>query len=123
MIYGIGTDIVSVLRIKRIVHKHKGFVKRFFTEEEATYFEQINYRAESIAGMFSAKESVVKALGTGFRDFSMKDIEIRKDDLGCPYAVLYRKAKKLFHQKKLSSIYLSISHEKEFAVSVCVIEA
>lgn len=122
MIYGIGTDIVSVLRIKRIVHKHKSFVKRFFTEEEATYFEQINYRAESIAGVFSAKESVAKALGTGFRNFSMKDIEIRKDDLGCPKVILYREAKRLFNEKKLSYIHLSISHEKEFAISVCMIE-
>lgn len=122
MIYGIGTDIVSVLRIKMVVQKHKGFVKRFFTEEEATYFEQINYRPESIAGFFSAKESVAKALGTGFRDFSMKDIEVKKDNLGCPQIVLHRKAKELFDQKGLSCIYLSISHEREFATSFCVIE-
>jgi len=82
-----GIDIVEIGRIKKILDKHNDFIKRNFSEREAEYISEKNFRAETIAGMFAAKEAFSKYLGTGFRGFNLSDIEVLHNELSKPYIV------------------------------------
>ena len=84
-ILGIGVDIVQNKRIKDLI-KNKIFINRTFGKKEIMiskkFFDKTNYFAKR----FSAKESLAKALGTGFRNnLNLKDIQILIDKLGNPY--------------------------------------
>ncbi len=112
MIYGVGTDIVKT---DRISSAKESFLHYAFTEKELAAFKG---RAESLAGNFAAKEAVGKALGTGISGFGLKDIEILRDERGKPYVMLHGGAA-VFSELKF---YVSISHEKEYAVAYCIAE-
>ncbi len=120
MIYGTGCDIAEVSRIGRVFDTRERIL-RIFTEKEADMFLG---HPERIAGNFCAKEAMSKALGTGFRGFSFKDIEILRDELGRPYVTgdsLRRVLEKVGIQERLK-VHISISHEKKFAVATCILE-
>lgn len=106
-----GIDITEIKRIKKALEKRADFVERIFTECEVEYIKKKNFRAETVAGMFAAKEAFSKYLGTGFSNITLKDIEIMHDSLEKPYIV--------FKGKRVAAD-LSISHSDTAAVaSVC----
>jgi holo-[acyl-carrier protein] synthase len=123
LIFGIGTDIIEVSRIKKQIEKEKGFKERIFTPAEIEYCEKRKTKAFSYAARFAAKESLFKALGTGWREgIKHKDVEILNDDLGKPDIVVYGKTKELVDAQGIKSIKISISHIEEFASAVVVME-
>lgn len=122
MFIGIGTDIVEIKRIKEAIERTSRFVEKLFTEQEKEFFLKKGSPMEHAAGAFAAKEAVSKALGTGFRHFEMRDIEIIRDTKGKPEVVLYNGAKEWFEQIGGVSILVSISHCKEYAVAMVTIE-
>lgn len=122
MIKGIGTDIIEIERIKKAFERTPHFLGKVFTPNEEIYFQKINFRAESIAGNFAAKEAVSKALGTGFRTFAPKDIEIVRDALGKPLVQLYNGAEAIKKARNISQIHLSISHCKIYAIAFATLE-
>lgn len=113
MIYGSGIDIIKIDRVERLSHK-EAFMNKFFTKKERAYLKE--KRAESIAGYFSAKEAIVKAMGTGFQGFKFKDVEVLRQN-NEPYVILHGNAKKIADNKGIEYIKVSISHEKEYAVA------
>ncbi|MDR2183832.1 MAG: holo-ACP synthase [Clostridiales bacterium] len=118
MIFGIGTDIVEISRIAKAV-KSRPLLAKCFTQAE---IDRCNAggvtAAENFAGYFAAKEAVAKALGTGFRGFAPRDIEICHDSLGKPLVRLSEKIPVPAH----ASVYISISHGKEHATAMAIIE-
>lgn len=122
MIKGIGTDIIEIGRVEKAVSATPNFINKVFTSNEINYFEKICFKSESLAGTFAAKEAVAKALGTGFRSFGLKDIEILRDALGKPYVVCLGHAKKLSLEENIHKIHVSISHCKEYAVAYAIAE-
>ncbi|MCD8238089.1 MAG: holo-ACP synthase [Clostridiales bacterium] len=112
MIYGIGTDIVKVERIEKA---KESFFERIYTERER---EELKENPQRLAGNFAAKEAVVKALGTGFREIAPIDIEILRNSEGKPYAVLNNSAE----QYNFVTIHVSITHEKDYAAAFAVAE-
>jgi holo-[acyl-carrier protein] synthase len=69
VILGIGTDLVDIRRIERVMERHGDrFVQRIFTAAERALAEGRRNRAATYAKRFAAKEACAKALGTGFRD-------------------------------------------------------
>ncbi|TCO73159.1 holo-ACP synthase [Marinisporobacter balticus] len=114
---GIGIDIIEIERIGNAISRNDQFLKRIFTSKEITYFEEINYRINTIAGNFAVKEAIMKALGTGLRNFKWVDIEIHRDDLGKPSVILYKNAKKIAAEQGIEEILISISHSKDYAVA------
>lgn len=118
MIIGIGTDIIEIDRVKKLLRKGE-FINRFFTEGERDYL--INKKPESTAGYFCAKEAVVKALGTGFMGFKWTDVEIVKVN-SVPGAILHGMALKIANEKGVKHINLSISHCRTYAVATAVME-
>ena len=113
-----GIDLLKVERIKRIylIYKDK-FLKKILTDLEIKQIKKNQMIYYKIAGKFSAKEAVVKAMGTGFSDgIKIKDIEILNHRNGKPIINLYGKAKKKIRDIESSSI--SISNEGGFVVSI-----
>lgn len=122
MIYGIGTDIVEISRIKDILDNNIKFLDKVFNKNEIEYLKSRNLRPEYVAGRFAAKEAVAKAMGTGFRGFDVKDIEIESTVLGKPIVVLKGKAKLLIQKQGEYKIHLSISHGLESAIAYVILE-
>lgn len=127
MIIGTGTDIVRIERFKNMREKTR-FMKRVFSVREQEYLATRGI--QSMAGIFAAKESVAKCLGTGFRRFFPCDIEIMHDKNGRPHVILHGRAKATANalaSKKDSqgrpssySIHISISHNQTDAIAFAV---
>ena len=113
-----GIDLLEVKRIKKIYLNYQNkFLKKIFTDSEIKQIKKNQKVYYKIAGKFSAKEAVVKAMGTGFSDgIKIKDIEIINLKNGKPIINLYGKAKKRIENIESSSI--SISNDGEFVVSI-----
>ena len=124
MIYGIGLDIIEVSRIeKQISSERKRFQQMLFTENEIKYCEHKRNKSQNYAARFAAKEAFFKAIGTGWRNGTgWKEIEIVNDELGKPEIVLHGKAKKIIEENGISNIFVSLSHLKETAVAVVILE-
>lgn len=124
MIVGIGTDIIEISRIKRAIERTKGFLERNFSEKELLYFKKRNFKVETIAGNFAAKEAVSKAIGTGFRGISLINIEVIRDELGKPLVLKNEKIKKVLLENGIEKfeIHVSISHNNENAIAYAILE-
>jgi holo-[acyl-carrier protein] synthase len=123
MIIGIGVDIVEIRRIKEAIERNDNFIEKLFDKEEIEYLKSRGMRPEYVAGRFAAKEAVSKALGTGFRGFSFKDIAIDRTALGKPIVVLKGKAKLTAQKNGNYKIHISISHGQDSAIAYAVLES
>lgn len=112
----VGTDIVDVARIKKLIRK-KRFLERIFTKEEIFYCQNKKNSAQHFAVRFAAKEAVWKALSSkaNIRGISHKEISVQRTLSGQPFVQLSPRLKKF--EKKIS---LSLSHTKEYAVAVAL---
>ncbi len=123
-IFGIGTDIIQVDRIKKNLKK-KGFVNRIFSKKEITKCKKISNPSNCFAKRFAAKEAFSKALGTGIsRGINFNEILILNKKSGKPYISLIGQTKKIFSSKvknKKTKIALSVSDEKKYAVAFVTI--
>ncbi|WP_353284813.1 holo-[acyl-carrier-protein] synthase [Wolbachia endosymbiont (group A) of Lasioglossum fulvicorne] len=116
MIHGIGTDIVYIPRVLRILQKYgEKFLNRIYTEKEIELSRKYNsqeMRARYFAKRFAAKEAFVKARGSG-QGIIMKDIEIYNDVRGKPYLTVSKDF--------ISKIHLSLSDDGDYATAFVVI--
>ena len=123
-IYGIGTDIVSINRIKNSL-KNKNFIDRIFNEKEILKCKKINNSINCYAKRFAAKEAFSKALGTGISNgIKFNEIVILNKKSGKPYINIIGQTKKILNKKfkrKKSKISLSLSDEKKYAVAFVTI--
>ena len=122
MIFGIGTDIAEVSRIKEAIDKYGDrFLNRIFTKTEKEYceiFKENKYL--HYAARFALKEAFSKAIGTGITDgFKFKEIGVKNEDNGKPVAVLEGY---LLEKYGDYIVHISLSHTKEYAVAMVIIE-
>ncbi len=123
-IYGIGTDVVNINRIKKSL-KNKKFISRLFNKNEIKKCNtQIN-KANCYAKRFAAKEAFSKAIGTGIsRGINFDEIIVYNIKSGKPGIKLLGNTKKIVNKiinKKKINIFLSLSDDKPFAVATVVI--
>jgi holo-[acyl-carrier protein] synthase len=117
-IFGIGTDIINIKRVEKILIKQKKiFINKIFTKKE---LNQLNLQSKSlpssIAKKFAAKEAFAKAFGTGFgKDLSFKDVEIFNKKSGQPYIKTNKKKFSKFKYK------LSLSDDYPWAIAFAII--
>ena len=116
----IGIDIIEVERIEKSMQS-ENFLQRMFTQQEIDYASNYVDKASHIAGIFCAKEAVMKAL-EDCKYLSFKEIEVCHYESGKPYAKLYGKALGLFEMKNCKKIEISISQTDTIATAVCVID-
>ena len=121
MIVGIGNDIIEIERVEKSISK-EGFIAKVYTQREIENIVKRGNRAETYAGIFSAKEAISKAIGTGVREFALTDLEILNDDLGKPYVIVSNKLNKIIQRKKENyQIEIAISHSKKYATAMAII--
>jgi holo-[acyl-carrier protein] synthase len=128
MIYGIGTDICDIRRIRASLEKHgERFAQKVLSDNEMQ-----TYRARSerwpergvryVATRFSAKEAFSKAIGMGMRmPMTWRLCEVAKLPSGQPTIVLHGVLKEWFEAKGLTA-HVSVSDESDYATSYCVVE-
>jgi len=119
-VLGLGNDIIEIDRIRKSIENH-GYrlVSRLFTTREQDYCFKYKDPAPHFAGRFSAKEAIVKALGTGFGEHvSWHDIEILNDEWGKPYPVFSSTLNERFDSPQ---VILSISHCQQYATAVAIL--
>ena len=119
MVLGLGLDLVEIGRIAKACEKPH-FRARIFTPAENARIDERG--AQTAAGIFAAKEAVVKALGTGFRGFGPAAIEVRVDALGKPLCALSGKALERMQALGGETIHLSITHTGDMAAAVAILE-
>ena len=125
-IFGIGTDIVNIKRMKKTLKsKNNNFKKRIFSKNEIIYCEKRKNPSSFYAKRFAAKEALSKALGTGIRKgINFKDIEILNDSFGKPSIKLSGSTAN-FLKKKIKTkkyfIYLSLSDDEPWAQATVII--
>jgi len=124
MIYGVGTDIVNIERVKKILSKNRdGFVKRVLSEHEQALFANKADSAAYFAKRFAAKEAFAKALGTGIgREVSFQDLTVRNNENGKPHFIPSEKLRQYLVENNIKQAHLSISDESQNAIAFVVLE-
>ena len=113
-----GVDIIEIPRVQRVLAGYgRRFLERIFTEGEIAYCRG---RAPNLAARFAAKEATMKALGTGTRGVSWKDIEVLRRESGEPHIRLSGRAEACAQRLGVVEISLSLSHCQEYAVAFVV---
>tara|TARA_B100001029_G_C15043155_1_gene445129 strand:- start:1076 stop:1465 length:390 start_codon:yes stop_codon:yes gene_type:complete len=123
-IYGIGTDIVNINRIKNAFKKNSNsFKKRIYTNFEIKRCERRKNKIECFAKRFAAKEALIKAIGSS-KKLKFNEIEIKNNSLGAPK--IFIKGLSLINfkknlKKRKFKIHLSLSDDKPWAVASVII--
>lgn len=128
MIYGIGTDICDIRRIKASLARHgERFARRILSDAELATWRARSQRwpergVRYLATRFSAKEAFSKAIGLGMTmPMSWRLCEIGKLPSGRPTIVLHGQLKTWFEAKGLSA-HVTVTDETDYAVTFCVVE-
>ena len=125
MILGVGTDIVAVARMRAVLARHgERFARRILAAEELEEYLADKRPAHFLAKRFAAKEALVKALGTGFRDgIKLTDIRVTHDELGKPGLRYDGKTASLLRQRGVFCSHITLSDEHDYAVAFVILEA
>lgn len=123
MIIGIGTDIIEVKRMDKLVSRGRQYLETIFSGREIDYCEAKAKRSEHYAARYAAKESILKALGTGWRGgLAYSDIEIINEESGKPQVFVRGEVKQYLDQQQTRQISISMSHSKENAIAIAILE-
>lgn len=119
MILGIGTDIVRIARMEASLARHGArFAERLLAPEEVVEFQRAARPAAFLAKRFAAKEALVKAMGTGFRDgLSLRHIAVAHEPKGRPYLVFTGRAAEMLDEMGAGDCHLSLADEQDMAIA------
>ena len=122
MIRGVGVDLIGVARVMAML-ENPNFLTRFFTPEEQAYILARGAAgAQSAAGIYAAKEAMLKALGTGIAPIGLLEVGVTHAHTGAPQAALGPKAKARLRELGGERAHISITHAEGMAAAVAVIE-
>ena len=124
MIFGIGTDIVDINRIKKMNSVQK-FAQKILGNQEMDIFESIDDEKKIyfLSKQFAAKEAFSKALGTGInKSLRFKDIEILRDEKGKPFFNFNSTSSALLSSFGIVGTHVSLSDEKDNAIAFVILE-
>lgn len=126
MIIGVGTDLIDIERVRKILEQSSGvrFIERVLTPEERKLAEDRKGRlTEFVAGRFAAKEAVVKALGCGIgKQVGFQDLQIAPGALGRPECSITKEALHCLGFEFTVRIHVSITHTETMAAAYAVAE-
>ena len=124
MIFGIGTDIVEVERIKNLSSISK-FAKKILSQNELNTFNSLNKDQQIyfLSKQFAAKEAISKALGTGIgHEISLKNIEILRDEKGKPFFNAINELSAYLSNLGITKTHVSLSDESNYAIAMVILE-
>lgn len=124
MIFGIGTDIVRVGRMREDLGRFGDrFAERILTAGELKEFHQNANKANFLARRFAAKEAAAKAMGTGFsHGISLHHIEVTHDAQGKPLLIFHARAADFMREKRIAIAHISLADEEDNAVAFVTLE-
>jgi holo-[acyl-carrier protein] synthase len=122
MIVGVGTDIVEIPRIGKMIERHgEHFLQRVYTEEEIRYCQRRKESFQHFAGRWAAKEAVMKTLGTGWtRGVGWLDIEVATKRSGQPLILIHGSAREIADHLGIGDVLISISHCRAYAMATAI---
>ena len=126
MIVGTGVDLCEISRMQQAIEAAHGrrFIERVFTAREIAYAQRRAHPAERFAARFAAKEAGMKALGTGWRNgVTWHDLEVANLPTGKPTLLLHGVAAELARKAGAVNIALSITHTKDQALAMVILES
>jgi len=123
MIVGTGIDVVHVSRLETWLSNRKLMERFFHTDEIEAALSRGKSAALSLAARFAAKEAFGKALGTGLKGIALRDIIVRNNDSGKPELQVTNTALFAFECSGAKKIHLSMTHERDNAIAVVILEA
>lgn len=123
-VIGLGLDLVEVERIRTALERHgAAFLERICRPDEVTVPVDAPQLPQHLAGVFAAKEAVLKALGTGWAEgLGFRQIEIVYRQSGCPDVRLHGRAAEQAASLGGSSFRISITHDGSHAAAVALLE-
>ena len=123
MIYGIGTDIVRIDRIRDNLERFgERFARRLLTAAELADYRVSRQPERFLAKRFAAKEAVVKALGVGFREgLTFNLIGVIHDHYGKPGIIYSGQALAYTRAAGITKSLLSLSDERDYAVAFVIL--
>jgi holo-[acyl-carrier protein] synthase len=118
-ILGIGTEIIECPRIGKMVENHgELFLRRVYTDREIRFCQSRKHAIEHFAGLWAAKEAILKALGPGWtHGVSLTDIEVRQGQRSQPRVLVAGEAKALAIRRGIGDVLVSISHCRTYATA------
>ena len=123
MVVGFGIDAVDISRIRRWMG-HAGLLARFFHSQELAETKSRGLTAAySLAARFAAKEAYGKALGTGLKGITLKNILVTNNPNGKPELTLLGDAAIPFERMHGTRIHLSLTHESNMAIAAVILES
>jgi holo-[acyl-carrier protein] synthase len=124
MVLGLGTDLIETKRVEESIKRFGDrFLLRIFSPGEIAYCLRKKNAAESFAARFAAKEAGAKALGTGIsRGVTWKEFEVKREASGRPSLHLSGRAAELAEAMGVRKIQLSLTHSRDLALAVVVVE-
>lgn len=122
--FHLGTDIIEIDRIKSACLRGKQrFLDRLFSVTEQEYCNRMSNPFPHFAVRFAAKEALLKAAGSDVRGlFKWVELCVDREDSGAPRYALTGKAKAYFLENGLKTLSLSLSHSREYALAVALVE-
>src|ERR1700722_7836935 len=122
MIVGVGTDIVEIPRIGKMIERHgEHFLQRVYTEDEIRYCQRRKESFQHYAGRWAAKEAVMKTLGTGWtRGVGWLDIEVATKRSGQPLINIRGSAREIANHLGIGEVLISISHCRAYAMATAI---
>ena len=124
MIFGIGTDIVEIKRIKTMTSLDK-FASKILSHNEKEFYDSLTNQKQIkyISKQFAAKEAIAKAIGTGIRnDTHFKNIERLRDKNGTPIFNALNKLEKIISDLGITKTHVSLADERDYAIAIAVLE-
>lgn len=112
----VGTDLVEIERIKKAMER-PAFLQKVFGSRELAELEERGWPPQSVAAAFAGKEAFSKAVGTGIKGFSLKEVEVLHLESGKPYFYLSGRAKALAGERRFE---LSLTHADHYAAAFVV---
>lgn len=124
MIVGIGVDVIEIARIRETLERQGDrFLRRVYTQLEKDYCNVRRDPVPHYAVRFAAKEAVFKALGTGWSGgIRWQDVEVRREEGRAPTIMLYGQAEQRSRSLGASTIHVSLSHSRNSAVAIAILE-
>jgi holo-[acyl-carrier protein] synthase len=125
MVLGVGTDLMEIARLQQSIDRFGDrFLRRVFTEAEIAYCERKKNAAESFAARFAAKEACAKALGTGIsHGVSWLEMEVTREPGGRPALAMSGRAAEWASRLGVRRTSLSLTHSRETALAVVILES
>lgn len=113
----IGIDIEEVERFKNL---NTHLIERVYTNNEIEYCKSHSNSHIHYAGMWCAKEAVVKALNN--LSLAVSEIEVLHKNNGAPYININQKLQQYFYKNQIKNIHISISHTNHIATAIAMVE-